>query len=40
MSFINRIRRRIEHQAGADDVAVEAAFADEDALAFGFFERL
>ena len=38
--FIDVVLRRVEHQAGADDVAVEAAFADQDALAFGFFEDL
>jgi hypothetical protein len=26
--FVHGLLRRVEHQAGADDIAVEAAFAD------------
>src|SRR4051812_27331557 len=36
--FVDGAVRRVEHEAGAYDVAVEAAFADEDAAALGLFE--
>jgi hypothetical protein len=33
------ILRRVEHHAGADDVAVEPAFADQYPTFFGFFKN-
>ena len=37
--FIDVVLRGIEHHAGADNVAVQTAFADQHATLFGFFEN-